>query len=95
MIARGSPIVLVSALCLALLGAAFLVAPHSCEWGLTAYFWLGVAVTITLLVIPFAMKGNLHFFKRVLASLGLVALAAAVWVAGLYAADIQVICRLF
>ena len=30
------------ACCLALFVFAFVAAPHSCEWGLTAYFWAGV-----------------------------------------------------
>lgn len=92
---RTASISLASVLCIALFAIAFLVAPHSCQGGLTAYFWLGVVVTTALLVIPLALERNLPILKRAFASFGLVVLGAAVWVAGVFAANISIVCRLF
>jgi hypothetical protein len=92
---RTASISLASVLCVALFAMAFLAAPHSCQGGLTEYFWLGVVVTIALLVIPFVLERKLPILKRTLASLGLVVLGAAVWVSGVFAANISIICRLF
>lgn len=92
---RTTSLSLASVLCIALFGVAFLVAPHSCPDGLTAYFWLGVVVIAALLVIPFVLERKLSILKRALASLGLAVLGAVVWVAGVIAANISIVCRLF
>lgn len=85
----------VMALCAALFAFAFVAAPYSCEWGLDAYFWAGVGVVLALGVLPFAARGSLTGGRRVqLASLH-VALGVAVWLAGLFLANVRIMCRLF
>jgi putative membrane protein len=42
-----------AALCLGLFAFAFVAAPRSCEWGLAAYFWSGVATIVALLHLYF------------------------------------------
>ncbi|MDQ2702172.1 MAG: hypothetical protein M3Y70_05035 [Pseudomonadota bacterium] len=86
---------LAAGLCATLLIVAFIIAPHACEWGLTVYSWSGGAVTLALAAIPACLLRELRPWKRILATLGLGALGVATWIGGLFAADIQIICRLF
>ena len=92
---RTASISLVAALCAALLAGAFLIAPYSCRGGLAAYLLLGVVVTLVFLAIPFTLGRTMPILTRVVVSLGLVALGAAVWTGGLFAANVSIICRLF
>lgn len=85
----------VAASCLALFALAFIAAPRSCEWGLSAYFWSGVAVVFALLAAPFVLQTERPVLTRVSLAIGFGALAFVVWVAGLYAANVRIICRLF
>jgi hypothetical protein len=80
---------------MALFAFAFIAAPKSCEWGLTAYFFAGVAALIALFVLPLALERNATTGRRLLLALGLVAVGFALWFAGLFAANIQIMCRLF
>jgi len=79
---------------LVIFALAFVIAPHSCEGGLDLYFWFGVAALVALPALPFAtrMSGSL------LASLGwavsFLVLGFGVWLAGLVAANVRIICRL-
>jgi hypothetical protein len=70
-------------------------APHSCEWGLTAYFWSGVAALPALVATPVVLNTDRTVVKRVLLGLGLAAVGLAVWVGGLFAANVRIMCRLF
>jgi len=74
---------------------AFAVAPHACEGGLGVYFWCGVAALVALLVVPFVT----HMSGSLLASLGwavgFLVLGFGVWLGGLVAANVRIICRLF
>ena len=79
----------------ALLVFAFVAAPHSCEWGLAAYFWSGVGTIVTLLAVPMILRTDAPFAKRVAVSLGFAAIGLVVWVAGLFAANVRIMCRLF
>ena len=83
------------AICAALFAFAFVAAPKSCEWGLDAYFWCGVACLVVLLVVPVAIRTEHSVPARVALGLGLAALGAAVWAAGLFAANVRIMCRLF
>lgn len=79
----------------ALLGLAFVAAPHSCAWGLATYFWAGVALILGNAVTTFVLLRDRTTVRRV-ALAGLAALVgAAVWLAGLFAANFQLLCRLF
>lgn len=74
---------------------AFVAAPRSCEWGLSAYVWSGVAALAGLLALPVAVERGRTVERRIAAGLGHAALALTTWVAGLFAADFQLLCRLF
>ena len=74
---------------------AFVAAPQSCEWGLTAYFWSGVGTVVTLLAVPLILRTDSPVPRRVAVSLGFAAISLGVWVAGLFAANVRIMCRLF
>ena len=79
----------------ALLVLAFVAAPHSCAWGLATYFWAGVALILGQAVATFALQRDRTMARRVVLA-GLAALVGAgVWLAGLFAANFQLLCRLF
>lgn len=81
--------------CVALFAFAFVAAPHSCEWGLTAYFWSGVAAVLILFATPFMLRSDRTVPVRIGLGLGFAALAFAVWVGGFAAANVRIMCRLF
>lgn len=81
-------------LCGGLFAFAFAAAPKSCEGGLNAYFWTGIAVVLVLMAMPILGTG-LPYPKRALFSLGLSVFSIAVWFGGLFAAPFKVLCRLF
>ncbi len=83
------------AVCAALFSFAFVAAPQSCEWGLAAYFWAGVTTLVTLPVVPVAVLTDRSFPRRAALGLGLATIVLLVWVAGLFAANVRVMCRLF
>ncbi|PWB40881.1 MAG: hypothetical protein C3F19_07720 [Rhodocyclales bacterium] len=79
----------------ALLALAFVAAPHSCAWGLATYFWTGVVLIVGNAVATFALLRGRTTARRVLLA-GLAALVVgSVWLAGLFAANFQLLCRLF
>lgn len=82
-------------LCAALFVFAFVAAPHSCEWGLGAYFWTGVVLLLVGAVLPFVPAFRPAVRSPVLQALLYFALVFAVWVAGLFAANVRILCRLF
>lgn len=81
--------------CAALFAFAFVAAPHACEWGLTAYFWSGVASLLILFATPFALRTDRTILVRVGLGFGFAVLGAAIWFAGLFAANVRILCRLF
>ena len=82
-------------LCLALFASAFVAAPYSCEGGLAAYFWSGVACLAVVVVLPFVLDRAIAFGRRVIWASALAALTVAAWFAGLFAANVRILCRLF
>lgn len=92
---RRASLVLASILAVGLFAFAFVAAPKSCEWGLTAYFWSGVAVVLVLVVAPFILRRADTVWIRIRTAFLFGILGFAVWIAGLYAADVQILCRLF
>jgi hypothetical protein len=74
---------------------AFVAAPHSCEWGLNAYFALGLVAVIALFLGPLWLLSRNALSKRLLLGLGLAATGLVAWIAGLFAANVQILCRLF
>ena len=81
--------------CAALFAFAFVAAPHACEWGLTAYFWSGVASLLILFATPFALRTDRTILVGVGLGFGFAVLGAAIWFAGLFAANVRILCRLF
>lgn len=94
MTSRTASISLVAALCAGLLVVAFILGPRSCRGGLTAYFWIGVAVTLVFLAIPFTLGRTMPLLNRAFAASALVVLGVVVWVGGLFAANFSIFCRL-
>ena len=84
-----------AALCAALFAFAFVAAPHSCEWGLTAYFWSGVACVILAFALPFILDRSASLGRRYAWAFGLALATTGVWFGGLVAANVRIICRLF
>ena len=92
---RSRVIAIGAASCVALVLFAFVAAPHSCEWGLTAYFWAGVACVILLAALPFARLTPSPIQHRLAIAFALAGAACASWIAGLFIANVRIMCRLF
>ena len=84
-----------SACCLGLFAFAFVAAPHSCEWGLSAYFWSGVACLAALFSMPFVLREGMSTPRRTVLAFALAGLGCGTWIAGLFAANVRIMCRLF
>jgi hypothetical protein len=82
-------------LCAALLVLAFVAAPKSCEWGLAAYWWSGVACVLVLFALPFALRAAPSMRGRIGLALAFAVAGCGAWVAGLFAANVRILCRLF
>jgi hypothetical protein len=73
---------------------AFGSAPRSCEGGLEFYFWSGVVALTALAALPFLTAIGSTLLNRIAWGAGFVMLGVAVWLAGLFAADVRIVCRL-
>jgi hypothetical protein len=80
---------------LLLFAFAFVAAPKSCEWGLSAYTWTGLACVVGLGALPFFLRTEMTDWRRILTAAGLVVGTALVWLGGLFAANVRIMCRLF
>lgn len=76
----------------ALFALAFVVAPWSCAGGVETYGWSGIAALGAMLALPFVACTGDSLLAR--AGLGFALLAAVVWLAGLFAANVRILCRL-
>jgi hypothetical protein len=74
---------------------AFWVAPSACDGGFELYFGAGLVALLVLLALPFAVRSGSSILVRIGWALGFVVLGAVVWVAGLFAANVNFLCRLF
>ena len=74
---------------------AFAAAPRSCAGGLGFYFWFGVAATLAMLAMPFVVHRDRSLLIRIGWSAGLALSGAAIWIAGMFVANVRIICRLF
>jgi hypothetical protein len=79
----------------ALFAFAFAAAPSSCEWGLGAYVWAGIASVAVLTALPFALRLDASAAKRMAIGLALAVGGLAIWIAGLFTANVRILCRLF
>ena len=84
-----------AALALGVFALAFVTAPRSCEGGLELYFWAGVVALIALAAAPFVGRLGATMAGRVAWSVVFLAFGVAVWLAGLFAANVRIMCRLF
>ena len=89
------PLLAASAVGVALFGFAFVASPYDCEWGFDAYFWVGAGALVVLLALPVLVQTTLLPWQRLLLSLGLGGAGVLVWIAGLFASNMRIICRLF
>jgi hypothetical protein len=87
--------VLTALLCLILLVLAFVAAPYSCTWGLSAYSGTGLLVLGTLFTLPLLRHRDTPLPLRLLHSLGLAVAGLGCWAIGLFMANFQLLCRLF
>jgi hypothetical protein len=75
---------------------AFAAAPYSCEGGLTLYFWSGVGSLAVLAALPFfLMAAGKSVLVRLAWAVGFFGFGVAVWFAGLFLANVRIMCRLF
>ena len=84
-----------AALGLGLFALAFVVAPHACSGGLDVYFWTGIAAMVATGVAVAALPRTLGPWRRTGLALALTCGVAVAWLAGLFAADVRLMCRLF
>ena len=73
---------------------AFVAAPHSCDWGLDAYVAVGAASIGALIVLPYVLRMEAPPGQRALLALAFVAAGGGVWLLGLIAANVRIVCRL-
>jgi len=83
-----------SAIAIAVVGLAFLVAPRACEGGLELYVWCGGTALLVLLALPFAAHIGRSTLVRVVWALCFVIFGVSAWIAGLFAANVRFICGL-
>ena len=77
-----------------LMAVAFAVAPRACAGGLEVYAVAGGVALLALAGLPFVARIGRTMARRLGASLGLVALGVATWLAGLLLANVRFICGL-
>jgi hypothetical protein len=90
-----APLAVLGGLLGAMLVFGFIAAPHSCAWGLNAWFITGVAVGLTCLVVPFLSPGARLVRSPLGSAILLGVICFAVWLLGLFIAGFQLLCRLF
>ena len=84
-----------AASCVVLFALAFVAAPYSCEGGLTAYFWSGVACMVAMFTLPFWLDRAASIERRIVWAFSLAGVVLLTWIGGLFAANVRIMCRLF
>ncbi len=85
----------VAAVGLALVAVAFWISPRACQGGLETYFMSGVGAIVAMFALPFVARSANDVIARVGLAFGFTVFAAGAWIAGLFLADVQILCRLF
>ena len=80
---------------LTLVVVAFWVAPRACEGGFETYLQCGTVALIVLAALPFVLRSGNSLSIRVVSALGFVVLGTAMWLVGLFVANVNFLCRLF
>jgi hypothetical protein len=78
-----------------LFAVAYAAAPKSCHGGQEAYFFAGVAAALVLMATPLFAHTSIQFWKRALLSAAFGVVTVAIWLGGFFAADFQLLCKLF
>jgi len=73
---------------------AFICGPHSCEWGNTVYFYVGIFTLMALFITPFFQK-SWSAGKRLGVACVFLFSGIMVWVIGFIAGNFRIMCRLF
>ena len=92
---RTAGVCAVGAILAGVFASAFVLAPRACEGGLELYFWSGVAGLVALVILPFLVRLGGSVLGSVGWAFGFFLLGASVWVGGLAAANVRIVCRLF
>lgn len=74
---------------------AFVAASRPCERALDTWAYVGVSTLVVLVVLPFALPATRPVDSPLGSALILGGATVMVWIAGLFAADIPIVCRLF
>ena len=80
---------------LLLVSVAFWVAPRACEGGFEIYLQCGIVALVVLAALPFVLRSGNSVSVRVVSATGLVVLGVVGWAVGLFAANVNFLCRLF
>ena len=78
-----------------MVSGAFYAAPRACEGGFETYLKCGLAALVVLAALPFALRNGSSLALRVASGVGFVLLGVVAWVVGLFAANVNFLCRLF
>jgi hypothetical protein len=78
-----------------LVSVAFWIAPRACEGGFEIYLLCGVAALIVVAALPFILLSGSSLAVRAASALGFVVLGTVAWVVALFAANVNILCRLF
>ena len=73
---------------------AFAAAPRSCEGGLEFYLWFGAAALCALFGLPLVVLSGSAVPARLAWGFGFAAFGATAWLAGAFAANVRILCRL-
>jgi hypothetical protein len=79
----------------AMVVAAYVAAPRSCEGGLELYVLAGLVGVLALAALPFAARAGRPLASCFGAAVGYGAVGVAVWIAALLIANVRIMCRLF
>jgi hypothetical protein len=82
-------------LCAAIIVCALMAAPRSCDGGLEVYLLAGLVGVLAMLGVPIVFRTDRSALHRLGLGLLFAAFGAAVWIAGLFGANVRIVCRLF
>lgn len=80
---------------IALVAVAFWISPRACEGGLETYVQCGVAAFVAMLALPFVPGTADAMLARVGLAFAFASIGTCAWIAGLFLANVQILCRLF
>ena len=84
-----------AALCAAMVACALAAAPRSCEGGLEAYLLAGLIGVPAMFAAPMFLRSDRSMLRRLAWGALFAAIGIAVWIAGLFGANVRFLCRSF